>query len=125
MSVINKLVKHFKSNADYVPQNSVKAVELFAQKIQAEYDSLCPKPSEFIYHNHDYETVEWNYIAISNAEVWTRFMEKPLLTEFGWQNVNESEFYSTFLNESLPLGIDWRLCCWSLDDAKRIHGEDE
>jgi len=125
MNVITKLLSHFKSNADLVPDDNIEAVELFAAKIQREYDSLCPKPNQFRYHNYKYETVDWNYIAINNGKTWTRFIKKPVLTEFGWRNANESEFYQTYLNEELPLGIDWRLCCWSIEDAKRIWGEEE
>jgi hypothetical protein len=32
------------------------------------------------------------------------------------------ELFAT--NVNIPLGLDWRFCCWSLDDAKRIWGEE-
>ena len=78
-------------------------------RIQAEYDKLCPKPSEFKKRQSTeckYSAYEDRYLFKSNSgNTWGKSMRYEAI--------------------SLPYGIDWRLCKWTVEDAKRIHGEDK
>jgi hypothetical protein len=77
--------------------------------LRRQYDKLCPKPSEFF--------ADW--VAINpNGEV-LHSKSKPKLKEAYGEWAYDCYRYE--LQKQLPLGIDWRLCCWSIEDAKRIH----
>lgn len=71
--------------------------------IKTEYELLCPNPSEFIARN------------ATKCE----FLNPNKI----WFNNETRRYLSIYLDEDIPLGIDWRLCRWSIDDAKRIHGD--
>lgn len=119
----NNLVANYEED-DYI-SGVIRGMQDLSEAIQAEYDKLCPKPSEFKHQNYQYKTIDWNYISIDTEGIMTRFIEKPLLSEFGWANNYGDVFHQSTSNKQIPLGLDWRLCCWSLEDAKRIHGVEE
>lgn len=82
------------------------------EDIQAEYNKLCPKPSEF--------PDEYKWLSI-DADGQTLFwVTKPESSCDCWSNITSKVFYPKDIE--IPLGIDWRLCCWSIEDAKQIHG---
>jgi hypothetical protein len=91
---------------------------ILKEAIQAEYDALCPKPSEFP------EGFSWYAIETYGH---TYFMKvKPNLYDYCWIQVHEvNASVKAHKVVKIPFGIDWRLCRYSLEDAKRIHGEDE
>lgn len=119
MSFIQALLKHFKANADLVPTDNIKSVELFAKKIQQEYDSLCPKPSEF--GDNKYGSINCTYGLYF-------FKDKPNFEFSQWcikSSYSIYDFGDCYGHRPIPIVLDWRLCVWSLDDAKRIWGEDK
>jgi hypothetical protein len=83
-------------------------------KIQKLYDKLCPKPSEFP------EGFGWYAIEPDGEAHFIKV--KPNLYDDSWIEINAGVKAHKVVE--LPLGLDWRLCCWSLEDAKRIDGED-
>jgi len=88
------------------------------KELQAEYDKLCPKPSEFP------DGYEWFSIDAHNLNIFHKEKPKSYVRAVCWAADDERGIpeHISYL-KSVPLGLDWRLCCWSLDDAKRIHGE--
>jgi len=89
------------------------ALEHFKESVQAEYDILCPKPSEF--NNYD-----WTFINMGGW-IYTS-AKKPI---YDAATIYGEDIHNIGRAIYIPLGIDWRLCYWSIEDAKRIHGEDE
>lgn len=88
--------------------------------IQAEYDSLCPKPSEFNQMT-EINGLECIYFTIDADGTQTYHDTKPNSNNNMWEGDIDS--IETIKRTDIPLGLDWRLCVWSLEDAKRIHGE--
>lgn len=89
-----------------VSQTAIQTTKLIIQYIQTEYDKLCPKPSEFGFRN----ATSCKYTSYSTIK---------------FNNETEDWHKRYYLDEAIPLGIDIRLCRWSIQDAKRIHGEQE
>jgi len=87
------------------------------KELQAEYDALCPKPSEFMFG------YEWYTIDHDGSPYWSK--EKPEITKHGMMYMSWGAPESIYGrgDVTIPLGLDWRLCCWSIEDAKRIWGE--
>lgn len=83
------------------------------EAIQAEYDKLCPRPSEFP------NGYEWFSIDADGQGLY--WATKPEISCDCWINVTSRLFYPKDIQ--IPVGLDWRLCRWSIDDAKRIHGD--
>jgi hypothetical protein len=86
------------------------------QAIQAEYEKLCPKPSEF-------EGI-FNYITINVCGTVYKHHLKPKINKSSKNSWKSTTCFVTQKCIDLPLGIDWRLCCWSLEDSKRIWDEE-
>jgi hypothetical protein len=82
--------------------------------IQAEYDKLCPRVEEFR-NGCKFATIDPDGEIIFH-------INKPTIVS-GWYSEPYPE-YEPPHNVDFPLGLDWRLCRWSLDDAKRIWGEE-
>lgn len=81
------------------------------EDIQDKYDSLCPKPSEFGDRNA--------------TECWALYPIRTLDYSYLRFNKGENSKGTEFAIDKIPLGLDYRLCVWSIEDAKRIWGKEE
>lgn len=92
---------------------AIEAVNFFYDRLNGIYDLLCPHPSVF-------DRYDCNYYAIdSDGEAW--FYHKPTKQyKCGHGGCSSGRSYEGRFKVSLPLGVDWRLCRWSIRDAKRI-----
>ena len=108
-NIFDKLKQELYETFRYAEEH--EGCNALADAIQHEYDKLCPRPEEF-------ETAQWYAIDSDGQSAY--FMDKPdyMCNEF-WIMQEDMMFGDKV---TIPLGIDWRLCCWSIEDAKRIHG---
>ena len=83
-------------------------------ELKSEYDKLCPKPSQF---------GEWKYCIIDENSHLRFFYSQLDSIRVSLQRDDYDTIRDNCDCVKLPFGIDWRLCKWSLDDAKQIHGE--
>lgn len=117
-NILEKYREEFKSSENDAYLNSKSlcnvGVNLLLDAIQAEYDKLCPRSEEF-------ENYQWCAIDRDGKSYF--YYSKPMLNKFFcW--VIFGDALNAGKKITLPLGLDWRLCCWSIEDAKRIHGEE-
>jgi hypothetical protein len=112
-NILEKYRNEFQSseNDAYLKSLCNVGAKLLLNAIQAEYDKLCPRVEEFEKRG---ATHCWSlYPTNSNDSVqFIRFNK-------GDNNIGTEDYI-----DKIPLGLDFRLCRWSIDDAKRIWGEE-
>jgi len=109
-TLFEMLPKHFNKRGDVV----LNEVQVQIDKL---YDSLCPKPSEF--------PKDFGWYAIEPDGEAHFIKVKPNLYDDSWIEMLEvNAGVTAYKVITLPFGLDWRLCLWSIDDAKRIYGDE-
>lgn len=117
INLVNEIIDRESLVANYEEDDYISGVirglHELSEAIQAEYDKLCP---ELIYFRVN--SFEWFTIS-ANGQT-TFYKTEPQRGFNSWINHDNGV---EGLIIPIPIGLDWRLCVWSIDDAKRIWSE--